>query len=94
METSAQFSDVHAPERADAYLVQSDPMGSGYADSMGMGAAQALTDDLAKLWGDIDATKLWVTRTTAALPRSGAGDRPRPRRLHRPRPSSPFAALR
>jgi uncharacterized membrane protein YgcG len=69
LETSAPFSEYQLQGQLTT-LAMYEPASSGYADSMGNGAPAALTDDLAKLWGDIDATKLWVTRTTAALPRA------------------------
>lgn len=51
-------------------LVTIDPMHSGYADSMGNGAPKAAQDDLATLFGGINASSLWITRLLAELPRT------------------------
>jgi MYXO-CTERM domain-containing protein len=51
-------------------LAMYDPVNSGYGDDMGNGAQQAVMDDLQKLYGSIDQTALWLTRTRAELPRA------------------------
>lgn len=69
LETSAPFSTyVIAQPLQD--LTISDPAHSGYADDMGNGAPGALTSDLDKLFGGINATSLWLTRLHAELPRT------------------------
>ena len=55
------------------YLASSDPVGSGYADEMGMGAPKAASDDLAALLDDITPSSLWVSRLYAELPRASLG---------------------
>jgi hypothetical protein len=60
------FSPFELQDELDA-LVQSDPVGSGYADEMGNGAQQAEQADLAALFGTIPPDSLWVTRLTAEL---------------------------
>ena len=50
-------------------LAASDPVGSGYADDQGNGAAMAASDDLAALFNGIAPSSLWVTRLYAELPR-------------------------
>jgi hypothetical protein len=52
------------------YLAQGDPIGSGYADDMGLGAPKAAADDLAALFSGIAPASLWVTRLHAELPRT------------------------
>jgi MYXO-CTERM domain-containing protein len=48
-------------------LVQTDPVGSGYADAMGMNAAQNLADDMTTLFAGISETSAWVTRLEGAI---------------------------
>lgn len=69
METASPFSPwvLTGPLQS---LAQYDPVGSGYADDMGMGAPEALSADVDKLWGKIDMTHLWVSRMYAELPRA------------------------
>jgi hypothetical protein len=50
-----------------------DPLNSGYADDMGLGAEEAATEDLAALWGSIPDTNLWVTRLNGELSRAALG---------------------
>ena len=47
-----------------------DPVGSGYADSMGNGAPAAAMADLETLFNGIDPTSLWITRLFGEMPRS------------------------
>ncbi len=65
-----------------ANLAATDPVGSGYADEMGMGAPKAASDDLAALLDDITPSSLWVTRLYAELPRASLA------RISRSRPRS------
>jgi MYXO-CTERM domain-containing protein len=51
-------------------LAMTDPVGSGYADDMGNGAAKAAGDDLAVLFSGIAPASLTVTRLYAELPRA------------------------
>src|SRR5262249_20496313 len=55
------------------YLAQSDPLHSGYADAMGMGAEQACQDDLDKLYGQIPPNTLWISRIYGELSRAALG---------------------
>jgi hypothetical protein len=48
-------------------LVQTDPVGSGYADAMGMNASQNLADDMTTLFAGISETSAWVTRFEGAI---------------------------
>ncbi len=50
-------------------LAQSDPVGSGYADDMGLGAVDACTADLDALFGGINPASLWVSRIHGELSR-------------------------
>jgi hypothetical protein len=50
------------------FLVQTDPMGSGYGDGTANGAAMAEMADLATLFNGIDPTSLFVTRMLAKMP--------------------------
>jgi hypothetical protein len=50
-------------------LAANDPVGSGYGDEQGNGAATAASDDLAALFNGIVPSSLWVTRLYAELPR-------------------------
>ncbi|MFT3766374.1 MAG: DUF2330 domain-containing protein [Minicystis sp.] len=68
VETSRAFSSYEVSQPLQ-YLTMVDPAGSGYADDNGMGAPEALAADLDKLWGNIGATSLWLTRLYAELPR-------------------------
>jgi hypothetical protein len=43
------------------YVVQSDPVKSGYADAMGQNAEQNLAADMATLFAGINPTAAWVT---------------------------------
>jgi hypothetical protein len=51
-------------------LVASDPVSSGYADPMGMGADQALSDDMTTLFAGIDPSSTWITRFEGQLSRA------------------------
>jgi hypothetical protein len=48
-------------------LVQSDPVASGYADAMGMNAAQNFADDMTTLFSGLNPTSAWITRFEGAL---------------------------
>jgi hypothetical protein len=50
-------------------LVQYNPQASGYADSMGQGAKQALDADLAALIGGINESAFWISRLHGELSR-------------------------
>jgi uncharacterized membrane protein YgcG len=49
-------------------LAMFNPMASGYADDMGMGAPEACMADLDTLFAGIDPAKLWISRLYAELP--------------------------
>jgi len=51
-------------------LTLSSPEQSGYGDAQGMGASEALNEDLAALYGSIDTSSMWFTRLHAELPRA------------------------
>ena len=53
------------------FTAQTDPMDSGYADSMGNNAGPNATADLDVLFSGIDASSLWVTRLFAEMPLGG-----------------------
>src|SRR5262249_39766937 len=55
------------------YLAQYDPLNSGYADEMGMGAVQACQDDLDALFGAFSLSSLWTTRLYGELSRASLG---------------------
>jgi MYXO-CTERM domain-containing protein len=69
---------IEAGEPFTPYLLQGnltslamyDPMNSGYADDMGMGAPAAAAADLATLFAGIDPASTWITRLHAELPRA------------------------
>jgi MYXO-CTERM domain-containing protein len=69
VETSTPFSSWQISDDLSS-LAMYDPTDSGYADDMGNGAVAALDADLAKLYGDIDPSSLWLTRTTSELTRA------------------------
>ena len=50
-----------------SYLVQSDPVASGYADDMGLNADTNLADDMATLFAGIPDASMWVTRFEGEL---------------------------
>jgi hypothetical protein len=72
IEAGEQFSKFQIEGTLDA-LVQNDPIGSGYADSMGQGAPQTLQDDLDALFGSIPDSSLWITRLSGELSRAALG---------------------
>jgi MYXO-CTERM domain-containing protein len=55
------------------YLAQYDPLESGYADDMGMGAVASCEADLDALFGLIPDSSLWVTRIYGELSRAALG---------------------
>jgi MYXO-CTERM domain-containing protein len=55
-------------------LAQSDPVGSGYADDMGMGAIAAAGADLDTLFAGLDSNSVWVTRLHGELSRAALAD--------------------
>lgn len=52
-----------------SYLVQSDPVGSGYADANGMNADKNLAEDMTTLFAGIPDGSVWITRFEGALSR-------------------------
>ena len=54
-------------------LVQSDPVGSGYADAMGQNADKNLADDMATLFAGIADGSVWITRFEGELSRAALG---------------------
>jgi uncharacterized membrane protein YgcG len=56
------------------YLAQYQPLDSGYADEMGMGAVQACQDDLDALFLGISVSSLWTTRLYGELSRAALGE--------------------
>jgi MYXO-CTERM domain-containing protein len=66
LEAAEPFSMYQIQSQLE-YLVQTDPVGSGYADAMGNGADQALTDDMTTLFTGISETSAWITRYEGAL---------------------------
>jgi hypothetical protein len=49
------------------YLVEGNPVGSGYADAMGNNAAQNFADDMTTLFAGLNPTSTWITRFEGAL---------------------------
>ena len=68
VEAGEPFSTYYLQDSL-TFLVQSDPMGSGYADDMGQGGELLLQDDLDALFGKLDPTSVWITRLHAQLSR-------------------------
>jgi uncharacterized membrane protein YgcG len=56
-----------------AYLVQADPVGSGYGDGDPKAAHDELAADLDKLYGTIDDQSPWMTRLHGELSRKALG---------------------
>jgi hypothetical protein len=55
------------------YLAEYEPLESGYADDMGMGAVDSCHADLDALFGAIPDNTLWVTRIYGELSRAALG---------------------
>ncbi len=68
IEAGEPFSTYYLQDSL-TFLLQSDPMNSGYADEMGQGGEAALQGDLDALFGTFDPTSVWITRLHGELSR-------------------------
>jgi MYXO-CTERM domain-containing protein len=53
-----------------SYLVETDPVASGYADAMGMNADKNFADDMTALFAGIPDGSVWITRFEGQLSRA------------------------